>query len=190
MLPALPQLQSFQGSDWLATQVCTFTPCTSVIAWEDSALSAMHVCTHARSQLKQPRPTFPPDSPMGARGLNSLMRWDSQKRIARQRGTAGQSGPETEGAGKPVRGAAPVAGIRHRAAVVEMQTKLSEKNQDRRLSWNVLNRNGQEPGVSTASTERSGPARSLVSLLGDCTAPRGSNYLQACGKGLCMQISS
>lgn len=127
MLPTLLQLQSFQGSDRLATQVYIFTPCPSVIAREDSALAAMHVCTHARSQLKQPGPAFPPDSPMGARGLNSLMRWDSQKCIARQRGTAGQSGPETEGAGKPVRGAAPVAGIRHRAAVVEMQTKLSEK---------------------------------------------------------------
>jgi len=32
------------------------------------------------------------------------MRWDSQKCIARQRGT-GRSGPETEGAGKPARGA-------------------------------------------------------------------------------------
>lgn len=190
VLPTLPQLQSFRGSDWLATQVYLFTPCPSAIAREDSALAAMHVCTHARSQLKQPGPAFPPDSPMGAGGLNSLMRWDSQKCIARQRGTAGQSGPETEGAGKPVRGAAPVAGIRHRAAVVDMQTKLSEKNQDRRPSWHVLNRNGQEPGVSTAGTERSGPARSLVSLLGDCTAPPGSNYPQACGKGLCMQISS
>lgn len=34
------------------------------------------------------------------------MRWDSQKCIARQRGTAGQSGPETEGAGEPAGAAA------------------------------------------------------------------------------------
>lgn len=106
MLPTLPQLQSFQGSDWLAPQLYILTPCPSVIARKGSALSAMHARAHARSQLKQPGPAFPPDSPMGTCGSTSLMRWDSQKCIARQRGTAGQSGPESEGAGKPARGAA------------------------------------------------------------------------------------
>lgn len=66
----------------------------------------MHMHAQARSQLKQRGLVFPPDSPMGLCGSNSSVRWDRQKCISRQHGTAGQSDPEMEGAGKLARGAA------------------------------------------------------------------------------------
>lgn len=90
----------------MAPQPYTLTPCLTATAQQDSALTAMHVHTHATSQLKRPGPAFPPDSPMGVCDSNGLMRGDSQKCIAMQRGTAGQSAPETERAGKPTGGAA------------------------------------------------------------------------------------
>lgn len=179
VLPALPQLHSFQGSGLSGTQLYIYLLPVSG-AREGWALSAMHVRAQARSQLKQPGPAFPPDSPMGACGSNGLMRWDSQKCIARQRGTAGQPGPGMQAGGKPARGAARPG--RNPAAGVEMQRKLSGRNQERRPSSmeHATLRDGQEPGVRTAGTEGTTPGPAPPWRPHGCP---GSSYLQPRGKG-------
>jgi len=70
VLPTLSQLQTFQGHDWVATQLYSLTPCPSVITWEGSALFAMHVHT-CKKPIEAARASIPSRLPRWVRAART-----------------------------------------------------------------------------------------------------------------------